>query len=228
MAYHLPVQSRSRRRDVNGCTWLIVAVLGLTAALLPGRTCAENINPIPAMSGDRLGGLVLPVEPREGPIQINAMRAWTWNVDNTKRLLLSGDVEILIADFSFEGQTAVIWIDRIPSEAGVINQIVVFLPEATSRTSMAGTGPQGRNLLITGSSRGDVGLNTAVHYPNRPGGQDALLDLAQRRLSSYVARLMNEKPVMQVVPELIDPTPATQWAPTVGGPVQVAASGSVV
>ena len=179
---------------------------------------------IPALAGDRLGGLVLPVEPRNGPIQLNAMRAWTWDVDNTKRLLLSGDVEILIADFAFEGQTAVIWIDRIPSDAGVINQIVVFLPEATSRNSLAGTGPQGRNLLITGSSRGDVGLNTAVHYPIRPAGQNALIDLAEQRLSSYVARLMNEKPVLQAVPELIDPTPAEQWAPTVGGTVQVAAN----
>ena len=104
MAYHLSVQSRSRRRNVNGCTWLIVAVLGLTAVMLPGRTCAETIKRIPAMSGDRLGGLVLPVEPRDGPIQINAMRAWTWTIEETKRLVLSGDIEIHIADFSFEGK----------------------------------------------------------------------------------------------------------------------------
>ena len=186
MAYHLSVQSRSRRRNVNGCTWLIVAVLGLTAVMLPGRTCARDHHAVPAMSGDRLGGLVLPVEPRDGPIQINAMRAWTWTIEETKRLVLSGDIEIHIADFSFEGETAVVWLDRIPSEDGLINQIVVFLPEVTSRTSQAGTGPQGRNLLITGSSRGDVGLNTAVFNPYRPTGQDALLDLAQKRLAGYV------------------------------------------
>ena len=224
MAYHLPVQSRSRRRDVNGCTWLIVAVLGLTAALLPSRTCAENINPIPAMSGDRLGGLVLPVEPRNGPIQINAMRAWTWTVEETKRLMLSGDIEIHIADFSFEGETAVVWLDRIPSEDGLINQIVVFLPEVTSRTSQAGTGPQGRNLLITGSSRGDVGLNTSIFTPYRPPGQEALLDLAQKRLSAYVGRLQTTRPVLDSIPQLIDPTPAQQWAPTLGGSVEVAAA----
>ncbi|MCH2134602.1 MAG: hypothetical protein MK116_12735 [Phycisphaerales bacterium] len=212
-----------RRSDVNGRTWLVACVLGMVIAALGGTARAEPSRTIPAMAGDRLGGLVLPVEPREGPIQLNALRAWTWTVDGTKRLLLSGDVVIHIADFSFEGEAAVVWLDRIPSADGEINQIVVFLPEVTSRTSLAGTGPNGRNLLITGSSRGKVGLNAAAFYPVRPVGQDALIDLAQRRLSGYVARLMNSKPVLQPVPQMVDPTPAVQWAPTPGGSLQVAA-----
>ncbi|MEE2906442.1 MAG: hypothetical protein VX527_01275 [Planctomycetota bacterium] len=216
------MRGRSGRSDVNGCTWLIACVLGFMTALFETPAWAEPATNIPALAGDRLGGLVLPVEPRSGPIQLNTLRAWTWTVDDTKRLLLSGDVEIHIADFSFEGELAVIWIDRIPSADGLINQIVIFLPEVTSRTSLAGTGPQGRNLLITGSSRGDIGLNTSIFNPMRPVGQDAILDLAQRRLSGYVSDLMQTKPVLQPVPELIDPAPAKQWAPTLGGSLQVA------
>jgi len=207
---------------VNGCTWLIASVLACLVSFFSTPAAAEPMESIPALAGDRLGGLVLPVEPRNGPIQLNSLRAWSWTVDETKRLLLSGDVEIYIADFSFEGQLAVIWIDRIPSADGLINQIVIFLPEVTSRTSLAGTGPQGRNLLITGSTRGDVNLNTAVFNPTRPVGQDALLDLAQFRFSAYVADLLGSKPILQPVPELIDPTPAKQWAPTLGGSMQEA------
>ena len=112
--------------------------------------------------------MVLPIEPRQGNINLNAMKANAWTAGDTKRLVLRGDVLIQIAGFTFEGEVAMVWLNRIPSKDGLINQIAVWLPDAWNRTSEAGRGPKGRNLLIVGSARGKVCKGgTPAQYTSR-------------------------------------------------------------
>src|SRR5690554_297828 len=64
-----------------------------------------------AITGDRLSGFVLPVEPLDADIRIKSLRGSAWSVDDTRRLLLEGDVVIEIGNYQFDAQRAVVWIN---------------------------------------------------------------------------------------------------------------------
>lgn len=168
--------------------WLMVA---------PGAIAQSTIR----ITGDRLSGIVLPVEPINAPIQLRAMRAHAWNVDDTKRLLLSGDVEIAIGDFRFSGQKAVIWLNRIPSAGGLINQVAVYFDEVTDSSKRAGLGAQGSQLLITGSARGSVSMEVALLEDRRPGGE-AIVNRGEQRLADYLRRVVGGQPALRKQPKI--------------------------
>ena len=69
------------------------------------------------VTGDRLTGFVLPIEPVDGGIDITALRAWAWVIDDTRRLMLDGGVRIRVGGYDIQGKTAVVWLNRIPSAA---------------------------------------------------------------------------------------------------------------
>lgn len=148
-------------------------------------TAQESIR----ISGDRLTGVVLPVEPITAPIRFNATRANTWTVDDTKRLLLTGDVRVSIGDFHFSGQQATVWLNRIPSADGLINQVAVYFEEVLDSSKRAGLGAEGSQLLITGSARGEVVLNVALLDERRPGGE-AIVAKGETRLGQYLRRVV--------------------------------------
>ncbi len=54
------------------------------------------------LRGDRLSGVVLPVLPRATDIAIHGLRANSWSVDDTKRLLVEQNVLITIGAYTFE------------------------------------------------------------------------------------------------------------------------------
>ena len=189
---------------------------------------ATMLAPIPAalarqtvrITGDRLSGFVLPISPIDNDITIEAMRVNSWTVDDTKRLLLEGDVHVSIGSYEFDSSAAVVWINRIPSASGVINQIAIYFDEVQGATRRAGQmGAGGRELLITASSRGAVNLTAWSHDPRRPRGS-VLLKQAEGRLSVHLRRLLalEDELTLSLQPRIERPPPRKEdYVPVPGG-----------
>ena len=155
------------------------------------------------LRGDRLSGVVLPVLPRATDITISGLRADAWTVDDTKRLLVKQTVIITIGAYSFESEQAVVWINRMDTDAGVISQIAVYLPTFAKSSNHAALGAEGENLLVVGSTLGKVTLDVALLTPKKPRGQSSLLQRAQQRLAGYLYNLANSPPQLSGRPKII-------------------------
>src|SRR5262245_36385408 len=65
-----------------------------------------------AITGDRLSGFVLPIDPIAGSITLSAGHAWVWQVDDTQRIELREDVRITLGSYSFSSSAAEVWLNR--------------------------------------------------------------------------------------------------------------------
>jgi hypothetical protein len=175
----------------------------------------ESTTPI---TGDRLSGFVLPIEPVRGDIKINALRAWAWTVDDTKRLVVEGDVRITVEAYDFESSEAVVWLNRIPSAGGLINQIAIYFPGVSDPTEAAGLGVAGNKVLVTGSARGQVDLDVALLKDQQPSKKEMLTE-GERRLAEYLKTLLVAPPRLSDAPQLTRPVPITSFVPVPGGSV---------
>lgn len=145
------------------------------------------------ITGDRLSGMVLPTQPISANMTINADRAWTWTVDDTQRLELRGNVSIRFASFFFTTDAAQVWINRLPVQnadgtPGEVNQIAIYFLEASEPTRRAGFGAQGRDLLVTSATRGDVALNVTRRIHGVPPTSELLLR-GQSRLATFLRQV---------------------------------------
>ncbi len=184
-------------------------------ALVPCAIAQRTV----AIKGDRLSGFVLPIEPLRTDIRLQALRCWSWTVDDTQRLYLEGDVVILIDGYSYDTQRAVVWINRVPSAEGLINQIAVYFDEVSNPTRSAGVGAEGKDLLVTGSTRGSVILNVALRQTGTPRFK-AILPQAEARLADYLKRLLvPPPPPLEDRPQFERPTPPQSFIPVPGGQV---------
>lgn len=157
--------------------------------------------------------------PLEGDIELRAARGAAWTVDDTKRLLLTGDVTVRIAGHQFSDSGAAIWINRLPSAEGVINQIAVYFDHVKNPTHRAGLGVAGDRLLITGSTRGEVRLELTVLDRGRPRESD-LLVRGEERLALHLRRLLGEAQDLHRRPQVDRPEPPHEFAPVPGGVVE--------
>ncbi|MSQ90392.1 MAG: hypothetical protein EXS01_03220, partial [Phycisphaerales bacterium] len=169
---------------------------------------AQELRDVP-ITGGSLGGFVLPIEPVVTDIFIDAVRGWAWTVDDTKRLQIEGDVRVRFGGYNFSSTNAVIWINRIPSSSGLITQIAVYFPEAEEPTRRAGLGASGSDLLVTGSTRGEVSLSLTV-IEDRPAPLNPILVQAESRVKAYlesIARgaLLRSRPQLDAPIVPVDP-----------------------
>lgn len=208
------------RRRLRHLTIALIGVVTLGAAF---AVAAPQGKAIPAARGDSLGGLVLPVEPRDGDIAMRAMRGWHWRVGSTQRLVLQGDTRIEIAGWVFEGPRLVVWLERIPSKDGLVTQVALWIPRATSHTAGVGRGPSGNNLLVVGTIRGETVLDVALLEPGPPTGLDPLVQRANDRLAMYVADLQRTLPPLVDHPTVVDrEAPPESFTPVPGGSIPAA------
>ena len=135
-------------------TWLIAALCATALGTQPRS--------IP-ITGDRLSGFVLPIEPLDAEIRIEALRAHAWKVNDTQRLALDRDVRIDIGGRLYQSTAAVVWLNRIPSAGGLINQLAVYFDDLENPAEFgSGSGISGREILITASTRGTVRLDVSL------------------------------------------------------------------
>jgi hypothetical protein len=180
------------------------------------QTRAQDAIPI---TGDRLSGFVLPIEPVTGDITINALKAWTWTVDDTKRMLLDGDVRITVGPYNFMSSDAVVWLNRIPSAKGVINQIAIYFRHVSDPTKAAGLGVDGDKVLVTASARGNVSLTVALRNDKTPT-RGPILTEAEARLAEYLKRLAASHPALADEPQEFLPPAPESFIPVPGGSVK--------
>ena len=196
-------------------TWHAIARVGLLGVLV--TTTAARAQRTGGVTGDRLTGIVLPIEPVAGGIDITALRARAWVIDDTKRLLLDGGVRIRVGSYDIQGDTAVVWLNRIPSAGGLITQLAVYLPRVDVPTNRSGLGVSGTDVLMTASSRGPVMLDVA-RLDDHPPPRTGLLRQAEGRLAASLQRLLQEPlPVLSSLPQIDQPQPPAPATPRPGG-----------
>jgi hypothetical protein len=154
--------------------------------------------------GDRLGGFVLPTEPGTWPIVISATEANAWKVETTQRLQLRGKVRIMMGTYDFTSESAVAWIERIPTAKGLVTQLAFWFPDTLQPTRAAGLGAGGSNLFVTASTFGDVSMNAVLFDPKAPAANPELAR-AHQRMAAYLAQLAADPPALRILPEVIRP-----------------------
>jgi len=208
---------------------LIFAAAAITFAIAakPPLFAAPAPEPAPApqraiaITGDRLSGFVLPIEPLQGEARFASLRAWSWTVDDTKRLVLDGDVIIEIDGYRFRADQAVVWLNRIPSAGGLINQFALYFPRVSDPTKRAGLGVEGEQVLVTASTRGEVRLEAAQLTPEKPN-KTALLRAAENRLAEHLRQIAGEPQTLRDRPA-VEPAPLppeSTFVPVPGGQVK--------
>jgi hypothetical protein len=180
------------------------AATAALAALLCAGAAQAQVEGVP-ITGDRLGGFVLPIEPGNWPLLLRATSAWTWKVDSTQRVLLRGKVNVQLAAYDFYADSAVLWIERIPSAKGLITQVALWFPETSEPTKAAGLGAGGSNLFVTASTMGDVTLRAVLVEPKEPPRTGDLMNRAEARLAAYLRGLAERPPAARTQPDVLRP-----------------------
>lgn len=204
--------------------WSVV-LAALTLAGAASAMARQDTVEVP-ITGGSLGGFVLPSLPLQSDIRIEAVRGWSWREDDTQRLQLEGDVRLSFGAYQFASPKAFLWIDRIPSEKGLINQLAIFFPTATEPTRRAGLGAAGTNLLVTGSAMGEVILSLVETYPHRPATSTDLSQ-AQDRLANYLSSIAAGGASLTALPSLQAPAPVIETAIEVGASPAAASASTV-
>ena len=141
-----------------------------------------------AIDGTSLGGFVLPILPIQHDLEIDAKKAVDWSVDDTKRLALEGDVEIVLGTYAFRADLALVWINRLPTKDGLVTQAAFWFPEVSEPTRRAGLGASGRDVLVTATIDGRVALRTILLEPGPV--RNAQVVRGEQRLASHLRTLV--------------------------------------
>lgn len=220
---------RPQARAVQRRAASALALAWVAAAIVaPSATFAQDATP-PALSssppppgelvpilGDRLSGFVLPIEPVTSDLVMRATQAWTWRIDDTTRFVLRGDVSVSVAGNTFRSQEVAVWLNRLPSGGGMINQIALYFDQVSAPTQRAGLAPNGTDTLITVSARGAVQL-AAPFVESTPPADAAILLRGERRLADHLRRLLVPTPQLSRLPRVDQPVGAPPQIPTPGG-----------
>ena len=140
-----------------------------------------------AIDGSSLGGFVLPILPVQHDLEIDAKKTTRWTVDDTQRLVLEGDVEIVLGTYAFRADLALVWINRLPTKDGLVTQAAFWFPEVSEPTRRAGLGASGRDVLVTATIDGKVALRTIL-LEDGPV-RNASVVRGEQRLAGYLRTL---------------------------------------
>ena len=105
--------------------------------------------------------------------------------------MLDGDVKINIGQYAFQSNRAVVWLNRMNSDRGLISQIAIYFPQVENRTSTAGLGVAGNHVLITASTTGKIQIHTALMTPGKPD-MPRLLKMAHERMAEHLWQIVSE------------------------------------
>ena len=168
-----------------------------------------------AVTGDRLSGFVLPIVPVKSDLVIHGTRAFAWKVDDTRRLVVEGDVRVTVGAYSFATKKVVVWINRIPSSTGLITQCALYFSEVGEPSRRAGLGVSGDDVLVTASFRGEVKLKVPLLDEKiAPAKEFAAGDL---RLKAFLENLASGPAKLLTQPEVDQPKVASADTPMIVG-----------
>ena len=192
------------------------AALCTCLGLCVGPADAQRAIPV---TGDRLSGIALPIEPIEANIELAALRASAWTVDDTKRLLLEQDVRVRIGELELTAGAAVIWINRLPSADGLINQMAIYFDRLDNAGAGAGLGVGGQQVLVTASARGAIRLSAAL-LEERSATDHPLVEDGEQRLAAHLRALVTDPPPLARWPQVEHAPAPPEFRPTPGRAVR--------
>jgi hypothetical protein len=206
-----------RHRDAhfsgNIPVFMVIRAIILMLAVTHAALAQEMTNV--TVTGDRLSGFVLPIEPVKSDLVIEGTRAFAWKVDDTRRLVVQGDVRVTVGAYSFATKKVVVWINRIPSAAGLITQCAMYFPEVGEPTRRAGLGVAGDDVLVTASFRGDVKLKVPLLEDKAPPSQE--FTNGDLRLKGYLQTLASGPAKLLTQPYVDQPKVASGETPMIVG-----------
>jgi hypothetical protein len=199
---------------LGGGGWRTPGAAALCACLglWVGPVDAQRTIPV---TGDRLSGIALPIEPIDADIALAALRATAWTVDDTKRLLLEQDVRVRIGELELTAGAAVIWINRLPSAERLINQVAIYFDRLDNPGAAAGLGVAGQRVLVTASARGAMRL-TAALLEERPATDHPLVQAGEERLAAHLRAIVMDPPKLVRWPQIEYPQAPPEFRPIPG------------
>ncbi|MDX2148081.1 MAG: LPS assembly protein LptD [Planctomycetota bacterium] len=165
-----------------------------------------------AITGRDFAGVAMPIAALEGPIRLNAVRAWTWReptsqattggiTSGVQHLVLDGDVRVRLGLFQFVARRAVLRIQRLPAsrefQGKPTYQVFAFFQDVGSPTADAAISVSAKTLPVRGllAPAEGVQLRADALVEGEPGEADApelaaLLRQSEAVLSDYVRELL--------------------------------------
>lgn len=144
-----------------------------------------------APDGTTFGGVSLGSPVQQSDLDLAGQRAWSWTQGATTRLLLEGDVQIRIGNYTFDADRAAVWIEDGPAGAGQ-KQVAIYFANVRQRGSAAVSG-EGRRLLVTTTlARPAINLKTDLLRNEAP--ESDFLRAAESRLAAHIASLTGVAP----------------------------------
>jgi hypothetical protein len=112
--------THGRTAAKNPTVHALAALAGLTISCLPATIPSlANAQPAasapasPAFSGQDFAGQRFPLATVTGPISFKATKAWAWRQGDARRLILSGDVVVVLGTYKFIAKTAAVWLQEL-------------------------------------------------------------------------------------------------------------------
>jgi hypothetical protein len=91
----------------------------------------------------------------------------------------------------------------MPTEHGVVSQIALYMPTSTRTKSRASLGAIGEDLLVVGSTLGEINMDVALLSPKKPHKHHAFIKKSESRLAGYIQKLHLGKTPLSTHPEVI-------------------------
>ncbi len=153
-----------------------------------------------------------PVVDADAQLQANAATSWT--ADGARFLLLDGDVRVNVGTYGFRASRAVVRIDTDRAPGVTAKHLAIYLDDARSLTGKGNVKAQGRRMLVTAATRGEVKLITNdLRTPDATTNSaaqdavanDALVAEAQGRFERYLAAIGQPTLAVSPTPMIFSP-----------------------
>jgi hypothetical protein len=153
-----------------------------------------------SITGRDFAGLILPMAPARGPIEIAGRKAWIWSDGTTRRVLAVGDVEVKLGLYQFSAARAQLWIQELDAGKGAgandsrTYQVFAFFDRVGGAAEAAGaTRISGDRLPVRGVLVPPEGLRLRcdVAIQDLPGREElAFVVEGERAFAGSLRRLL--------------------------------------
>lgn len=201
---------------------LPVALLALLAGVAPGVSQAQPGDPPQALdpldiTGRTFAGLRLPLAPVPGVVEFAANHACVWidqdGPTTTQRLLLDGDVTVILGGTRLEARRAVVWIEQLAAaqdqRGAATHQVYVYFDSVGSIAADAGSSLRARRLSVDGVVMTGQPVRLAVDLAEQGRPTDAFVREAEREFTRYLRELVVGTPVALEDVAPVEPAPTT-------------------
>ncbi len=247
----MPIRYPTCRHSLRSATVLVAAV-GLVGGMpgfaggqpegdsgqsTPASITLDPLDPLD-ITGHTFSRLRLPLAPVPGIIEFAANRVHVWVEQDagmgagipTQRLLLEGDVTVMLGGTLLHAERAVVWLEKLSAVAGESNapqqttthQVYIYFDSVGSIAADAGSSLRAHRLSVDGVVMSGQPIRLAADLTKQGRPADAFLRESEREFTRYLRELATGAPVaiedvdaVDIAPESGTGTPGRYPLPTV-------------